>query len=159
MFLIIRDVNNYCAMPTNAISYEEYKVKGCFETDKLYSRKNGNIIYEAVIKNIIDNIDIEETIKSCDNIIKFMFSFKSKYSVYLGGEKIQKINRYVVTVEGKPMTTIDINNTVKFVPYGECVSLINKFEKVKINFDFYIERAKLLLNELTYKEFNIFGEN
>ncbi len=95
------------------------KTKGLFiDQVKLGKGMAATIIPEAIIKRLADNIPVEETIRNCQDIHKFLTYQKvsKDYSVEYNRKLIQRINRYYVSTDGPWLYKC------KIIPGGETVS-------------------------------------
>lgn len=124
--MIIRDVNNYSAIYSNG----KVKHKGCFEIERAWHKNHSMLIVPKALENYyINNISIEETIKSCTDILDFCKRGRSTGKNILiarNGIKdieLQKNNRYYVSNIG-----VDI---IKIMP--QLKDDDGNFKKDKIN--------------------------
>lgn len=86
-----RDVNNYIAIK------DDYtiKSKGAYGDDAIGKNPAGQIIFEAVRENLLNGTDVDETIRKCDDIRKFVFIRKVNGGcVDAEGNDIGKVIRY-----------------------------------------------------------------
>lgn len=158
----IRDVNNYLMMTTSG----KLKRKGTFEHSiRLLSGYDMPIIGIAVEKYLVDNIPIEETIKSCKDIKLFTQSkrFDKNAKVYsyeytnqqLIEKELNLTNRWYITRKNCKVYKVDL-----YKGKERKVDLSSKFRaKVLLDIDknadissydidyaYYISEAKKLVN-------------
>ena len=86
-----RDVNNYIAIMEDG----KIKSKGAYGDDTIGKNPAGQIIFEAVRENLVNGTDVDETIRNCDDIKKFVFIRKVNGGcVDSDGNEIGKVIRY-----------------------------------------------------------------
>lgn len=86
-----RDVNNYIAIKEDG----KIKYKGGYADDGIGNNPTGQIIYEAVSECLLNGTPIEETIRNCDDIKKFVFIRNVKGGcVDSEGNDVGKVIRY-----------------------------------------------------------------
>ncbi len=90
---VVKDVNNYVAVKPNG----KYKAKGSYVKDLKPYEYSLNIVNKALREYFINDVPVEETISTCQNLRDFQIIAKAgrKYShVLYGGRKInEKTNR------------------------------------------------------------------
>jgi hypothetical protein len=115
-----RDVNSYIATKEKGV-----KTKGAYALDALSKNPHGDVATIAVIGYLTNKVSIEETIRSCKDIRKFLFTRKveggaNKDDKYLGrvvrwyyavGEKTPIVyakngNKVSESEGGKPLMTL-----------------------------------------------------
>lgn len=125
------------------------------------------IIPEAINKYFVEGISPEETIKNCKDIKKFCTFQKvaKDFNLEWGGEPVRHINRYYMSMDGKPLIKFKLENGVKIRPTLLCadsgVTLYNKFdnepiENKRINYQYYIKEAYKIINALEVKQLSLF---
>lgn len=145
------------------------KTKGLFiDQVKLGKGMAATIIPEAIIKRLADNIPVEETIRNCQDIHKFLTYQKvsKDYSVEYDGKLIQRINRYYVSTDGPWIykCKIDHNgNRYKYIKLltNSGVTILNKIEPnmplpKNINYCYYIAAAQKIVNCFKQKQLSLF---
>jgi hypothetical protein len=145
------------------------KTKGLFiDQVKLGKGMAATIIPEAIIKRLADNIPVEETIRNCQDIHKFLTYQKvsKDYSVEYDGKLIQRINRYYVSTDGPWLykCKIDHNgNRYKYIKLltDSGVTILNKIEPnmplpKNINYRYYIAAAQKIVNYFKQKQLSLF---
>lgn len=99
-------INDYLAVKEGYSKTKDpslLKKKGMFiDQVKLGKGMDAMIIPEAINKCLVDKISVEETVRNCKDIHKFITYQKvsKDYSVEYNGELIQRINRYYVSTDG-----------------------------------------------------------
>ena len=126
------------------------------------------IIPEAINKYFVDGISPEKTIRSCDDIKKFCtFQKVDKiFEVFYGNQRVAHINRYYMSLYGKPMYKQRIGAGGK--TYGPeialCadspVTIYNKFddkpiEERGINYPYYISEAYKIIEKMEDKQLTL----
>ena len=145
------------------------KTKGLFiDQVKLGKGMAATIIPEAIIKRLADNIPVEETIRNCQDIHKFLTYQKvsKDYSVEYDGQLIQRINRYYISTDGPWLykCKIDSNgrryNYIKLLTDSGVTILntINKSDELpsNINYSFYIAAAQKIVCMFKHKQLKLF---
>lgn len=126
------------------------------------------IIPEAINKYFVDGIPPEETIKSCDDIKKFCTFQKvdKKFNVFYGIQRVAHINRYYMSLYGKPIYKQRIGADGKtFGPeIALCadspVTIYNKFddkpiEDRGINYPYYISEAYKIIEKMKDQQLSL----
>lgn len=145
------------------------KTKGLFiDQVKLGKGMAATIIPEAIIKRLADNIPVEETIRNCQDIHKFLTYQKvsKDYSVEYNGKLIQRINRYYVSTDGPWLYKCKVDNNGKRYKYiklltNSGVTVLNKIEPnmplpKNINYRYYIAAAQKIVNCFKQKQLTLF---
>lgn len=124
------------------------------------------IIPEAINKCLADGIPVEETIKNCKDIKRFLTYQKvaKDFTVVHGNKKLQRINRYYMShadyyIFKQKMRNGKLSKTNMCTDSG--VSILNKFddrsiEQYKINYQYYISKAKKIVSVLKAQQLNLF---
>mgnify|MGYP005911848013 FL=1 len=79
------------------------KTKGMFITEVLLGKGlSPKIIPEAIIKYFVDGIPVEDTVKGCTDIKKFLMSEKTgkQWHVEYMNQEIQRMNRFYASTDG-----------------------------------------------------------
>jgi len=107
----IRDVNNYISVTTKG----DVKLKGAFEYNNIPLHKNASaiIIPYAVTQYLVNNIPVEETIMTHNNIFDFCIGVRAKSnswyelkgvkSRYIHERKLSKTVRFFISTNGSVM--------------------------------------------------------
>lgn len=160
---------------------DSIKKKGAFLTKvELGKGLTPKIIPEAVIKFFVEGIPVEDTIKSCTDIRKFLMSEKTgkQWTVEYNEQVQQRTNRFYVSNNGYYLWKwkIDDRKYIKknnksipnpnyggklyqnmLVGYG--VTLLNKFDnnmQHDINYQYYIIQAKKIIEQLKPRQLSLF---
>lgn len=153
-----RDVNNYCAITTDG----KKKVKGVFlDSIDLSKGYKSPIIPRAVNQYFVNGTPVEQTIKSCKNILDFCISQKSakEFTMELktlsGTQTLQKTNRFFISnFGGGFLQKRHSDGRVIGLYTGKIVSILNDYDANKpfheynVNLGFYIKEAKDLISEI-----------
>jgi hypothetical protein len=162
--IIFSTVNDYLAIKTDG----EIKKKGDFLTDfELHKNKSARIVPLALEQYFVNNIPIDDTICSHNNIYDFCLRQKaSKDFHYEGlnrarGEKTiyDKLIRYYVSNTGEKLLKVknascDTNAAaISQVEAGEWVMVVCNFlpkdhPMTNINYAYYIEKCERILNKI-----------
>ena len=126
------------------------------------------IIPEALNKYFVEGINPDETIKSCKDIRKFCTFQKvdKQFGVYYGNQKVTHINRYYMSLYGKPIYKQRIGADGK--PFGSQIALCadspvtiyNKFddipiEKRGINYHYYLTEVYKIVEKMDKKQLSL----
>ena len=129
------------------------------------------IIPEAVIKYFVDNIPVEQTIKECKDIKKFMMGQRvdKKFYVEYKDKKIQRINRFYASTngyyihkikveDGKKMRYILLDKSGVTVLNNYLDELCDKDIKCRhINYNYYTSEARKIVENLKCRQLNLFA--
>lgn len=146
----------------------DIKKKGKFITTVLPGKGlSPKIIPEAVIKYFTENIPIEETLKNCNDIRKFLMSEKTgkQWNVEYKDEPQQRTNRFYVGNKGFYLWKWKEDDCGKkqynnmLAGYG--VVLCNKLDDLSvkdkdINYAYYIVECKKLIEQLKPRQLSLF---
>jgi hypothetical protein len=143
------------------------KTKGMFITKVLLGKGlSAKIIPEAIIKYFVDGIPVEQTIKECGDIRKFLMSEKTgkQWHVEYMNEEQQRINRFYASTNGGYLWKWKDNNGVpayQNMLTASGVTLLNKFdnkpiEERKINYRYYLKEALKIIEELQLRQLELF---
>jgi hypothetical protein len=162
--MVIRDVNNYIAIDTHG----KVKKKGQFETEvDFHKNPSFLIIPKAIEQYFINNIPLEDSIKSCEDIYDFCAGIKRKGNFNLnlykhtGSIEIiepqQKVTRYIVsdskTEAGLLVKDFDDGRKVSALA-NTLVQPVNTIRDINakdyaLNYDFYIKSARKVMESIT----------
>lgn len=145
------------------------KTKGMFLTEiTLGKGMPATIIPEAVIKRLVDQIPVADTINNCTNLNKFITYQKvgKEFSVEYNNNLIQRINRFYMSTNGPYLYKCKVDNTGKRSNYEKInansgVTIVNNFENLSsfptnINYRYYIYKANIIINDLITKQLRLF---
>lgn len=144
------------------------KKKGMFiDTVTLGKGMAPMIIPEAINKYFVDGIDPHETVYNCKDILKFCTYQKvaKKFEVLYGGKKVQHINRYYMSMDGKELVKKDPLDTTGRKPTALCagsvVTIYNTFddkpiEERKINYKYYLGEIYKIIEMLEVNQLSLF---
>lgn len=142
-----RDINNYIAIKEDG----SCKAKGAYSTPGLQKNPNSLICIEAVKALLTKNISIEQTIKECKDITKFVSVIKvtgggEKDGVYLG----KTVRHYYAKgVQGCINRVVNGNKVPNTDGARPCQDLPRSFP-ADVNFEKYIEEANKILVEVGF---------
>ena len=141
--------------------------KGMFITEPVLGKGLApTIIPESVINYFVYNIPIEDSVKNCTDIYKFLMSQRvdKKFKVEYNDKYIQRINRWYASTDGCYLYTVDESKTP--FKYSNLlkrsgVTILNKIddkpvEKRKINYPYYISEARKIVNQLQCRQLDLF---
>lgn len=176
-------INDYIAVKEGYHKTKDKKLiktKGMFITEVLLGKGlSPKIIPEAIINYFVDNIPVEETIKNCRDIRKFLKAEKTgkQWTVEYNDKIQQRINRFYVSNNGYYLWKFKTDSGVKEYQNmlkGYAVTLHNKFYSDEdlqwkyaqgetfesiydINYNYYISQCKKIINEIKPKQLNLFN--
>ena len=165
-------INDYLAVKEGYSETKDPKLlkkKGMFIDEvKLGKGMDAMIIPESVNKCLVDKVPVEETIRNCKDINKFITYQKVSrdYSVEYDGKLIQRINRYYISNDGSWLykCKVDSNNHrsnyIKLLT-DSGVTIMNTIEKDQpipsnINYRFYISAANKIVSFFKNKQLTLF---
>lgn len=141
--------------------------KGMFITEPVLGKGLApTIIPEAVINYFVFNIPVEDTIRNCDDIRKFLMSQRvdKKFKVEYNDKYIQRINRWYASTNGCYIYTVDESKTP--VKYSNLlkksgVTILNYIDDIstknrKINYPYYISEARKIIDQLVCRQLDLF---
>ena len=141
--------------------------KGMFITEPVLGKGLApTIIPEAVINYFVYNIPVEDTIRNCDDIRKFLMSQRvdKKFKVEYDDKYIQRINRWYASTNGCYLYTVDESKTP--VKYSNLlkksgVTILNYIDNIstknrKINYPYYISEARKIIDQLVCRQLDLF---
>lgn len=122
------------------------------------------IVAEAVQKYFVEGIPVEDTLKNCDDITKFLTFQKvgKQFEVEYGGKPCRHINRYYVSMDGQRLQKIDKEKNKRIDLVADSgVTLFNVLEDIKpkdahINYKFYRQQIYGFIDNMTYKQQTLF---
>ena len=141
--------------------------KGMFITEPVLGKGLApTIIPEAVINYFVYNIPVEDTIRNCNDIRKFLMSQRidKKFKVEYDDKYIQRINRWYASTNGCYLYTVDESKTP--VKYSNLlkksgVTILNYIDDIstknrKINYPYYISEARKIIDQLVCRQLDLF---
>lgn len=141
--------------------------KGMFITEPVLGKGLApTIIPEAVINYFVFNIPVEDTIRNCNDIRKFLMSQRvdRKFKVEYDDKYIQRINRWYASTNGCYLYTVDESKTP--VKYSNLlkksgVTILNYIDDIstknrKINYPYYISEARKIIDQLVCRQLDLF---
>lgn len=144
------------------------KKKGMFITKvQLGKGLTPKIIPEAVIKYFIDGTPVEDTVKGCKDIRKFLMAEKTgkQWHVEYMKEEIQRTNRFYASTNGgylwKWKQTSNTDKQYQNMLAASGVTLLNKFddkpiEDRKINYRYYLRECYKIIEDLKPRQLSLF---
>ena len=144
------------------------KQKGMFITKvQLGKGLTPKIIPEAVIKYFVDGIPVEDTIKGCKDIKKFLMAEKTgkQWNVEYMKEDIQRTNRFYASTNGgylwKWKQVGNAEKQYQNMLAASGVTLLNKFddkpiEDRKINYRYYLRECYQIIEDLKPRQLSLF---
>jgi hypothetical protein len=138
--------------------------KGSFITETLLVKGLApTIIPKAVINYFTKNIPVEETIKNCHDIRDFLMGQRvgKQFSVIHGETPVQRTNRFYASTNGAYIFKVKAVEEPEHMLSESGVTILNKFDDLpiedrKINYRYYISKARKIIIEFTEKELSLF---
>ena len=175
-------INDYIAVKEGYHKTKDKKLiktKGMFITEVLLGKGlSPKIIPEALINYFVDNIPVEETIKNCKDIRKFLKAEKTgkQWTVEYNNQIQQRINRFYVSNDGYYLWKFQgegVNKEYQNMLKGYGVTIHNKlysdedlqwkyahgetFESIyNINYKYYIIQCKKIIEEMKPRQLSLF---
>lgn len=168
--IVIRDVNNYLAVDID----DNIKKKGIFETEKQYHKDNSFLVVpKALEQYYVNNVPIEQTIRANKNIYDFCGRYKAykgwhaQYNYSKRGKVIEEnhgriLRFYPVSEGGGVAFKINEDGRIHYLLAGQRTMKFNQFfdpgkwEKYRINYDFYVEECRKIMDQIQPKQLNLF---
>jgi DNA polymerase elongation subunit (family B) len=143
--LYSRDVNNYIAIKPDG----EVKTKGTFKAGDLQKNTQNDICNEALIAYLKDGTPIEETIRACKDIRKFVTVRTVKGGGVYAGQYLGKVVRWYYGTDS--LGTINYVKSGNKVPRTDgCIPLMDlpiDFPN-NVDYNWYIAETKDLLMDI-----------
>lgn len=124
------------------------------------------IIPEAINKFLADNIPVEDTIRNCTNILKFLTYQKvnKKYEVEYNNKIVQRINRYYVSTNGYSLYKRKLENgQYSYINMlkNNGVIILNDLSNVNklpddIDYKYYISEANKIIDKFFTFQLTLF---
>lgn len=124
------------------------------------------IIPEAVIKYFTDGVPIEETIRKCTDIRKFVMGQRvdKKFRVEYNDKQVQRINRFYASTNGCYLYKVKEENgqlSYSNLLTKSGVTLLNKYDDVDIkcrhiNYAYYVAEARKIVEQLKCRQLSLF---
>lgn len=165
-------INDYLAVKEGYSETKDPKLlkkKGMFIDEvKLGKGMDAMIIPESVNKCLVDKVPVEETIRNCKDINKFITYQKVSrdYSVEYDGKLIQRINRYYISTDGPWLYKCKVDENGRRYKYIKLLTdsgvtimnTINKADELpsNINYSFYIAAAQKIVCVFKHKQLKLF---
>jgi DNA polymerase elongation subunit (family B) len=140
-----RDVNNYIAIKPDG----EVKTKGTFKAGDLQKNPQNDICNEALIAYLKDGTPIEETIRACKDIRKFVTVRTVKGGGVYAGQYLGKVARWFYGTDS--LGTINYVKSGNKVPRTDgCIPLMDLPIDFPSNVDYnwYVNETKDLLMDI-----------
>lgn len=162
--IVFSSVNDYIAIKTD----NSIKLKGDYVIDfELYKNKSARIVPISLKEYFVNNVPIEKTIKSHNNIYDFCIRQKAsrdfhyegvnrttgevsvynkliRYYVSNTGEKVYKIKNPECTTNAATRAQVEAGEWLCFV----CNKLEKTHPTTNVNFDYYVNRAQKIINKV-----------
>lgn len=161
-------INDYLAIKEGYKKTKDTKLlkkKGLFiDTVSLGKGMKPIIIPEAINKYLADGTPVEETIKNCKDLNKFITYQKvnKKFKVEYNNQFITRINRYYISRKGYNLFKVD-PQTNKYISLlsGVGVIIVNNFDDIEefpndINYRYYINEANKIISPFKYIQLSLF---
>lgn len=134
-----RDVNSYI----NVKMDNKTKTKGAYALDSLAKNPHGDISVIAVVEYLVNGTPLEQTIRSCDDIRKFVFLRKVEGGAMKNDEFLGKVVRwYYSTQDNTPIVYAKNGNKVSESDGGKPVMSLPDTLPDDIDYQRYIDMAK-----------------
>ena len=164
-------INDYLAIGKGYSETKDKKLikqKGLFiDSVKLGKGMQPMIIPEALNRYFADGVPIEQTIRECKDLSKFIAYQKAdkKFSVEYNNKLISRINRYYVSTNGPYLYKCEVVDG-KRVGYTNMlkasgVTIVNNLDEIKefpknINYKYYIAECNKILSPFIHRQTSLF---
>lgn len=143
--LYARDINNYIALKKDG----GVKLKGVFAPVGLQKNPANEICTGAVVKFLMDGTPVEDSIRGCQDVRKFVTVRQVKGGAVHGGDYLGKAVRWYYSIAGYgPIIYRSNGNAVArsdgAIPLMELPDAV----PADIDYDWYITEAKSILEEI-----------
>lgn len=131
-------VSDYLAVTTD----QKVKKKGKFGNTGLSKNCKYEIVFDALYEYLVNGVEVEQTVKNCKDIKKFMCMSKVKNGGIWRGQMLGKTVRWIYSHNGEEIRDSVSNNKVS--ESSDALALLQLPTKIPtcINYDIYIEKAK-----------------
>ena len=148
----IRDVNNYLAVREDG----SVKRKGAYEYELGWHQNAGALVVPKVAEKVlVEGAPIRQTVENWPDVHDFMLRTKVPRTSYLqwGDDEVQRVSRYLVTTDGKPLTKWmpPLKGKTEWrkiaVESGWLVQVCNRIEDATghIDFNYYVQEVEKLV--------------
>lgn len=168
--MIIQDVNNYIGVYTDAAKAP--KKKGLFETTIMYHKNPSYLVVTKALENyFVNNIPIEQSIKSHNQIYDFFGGVKKKRDFKLNlhrnvagndfVEEQEKVTRYIIATpggdsgllfkeyqDGRKTAKIGIVAGMPVLPVQTVKPGFEDPKRYPINYDWYCKEARKIVESI-----------
>jgi DNA polymerase elongation subunit (family B) len=143
-----RDVNNYLAVTTSG----KTKTKGAFAEIGFSKNPTGEIIVDAVIAYLQNGTPLEDTLKACKDITKFVSVRKVTGGAVWNGAYLGKVVRWYYAVDGQPMYYKTNNNKVPKTDGSKPLMVLPDTIPDDINYSQYVNECISILQNIGERE-------
>jgi len=137
-----KDVNNYIAFTDDG----KTKLKGLYSKPGFMKNPTNEICVEAAIEYLKNKSPIEEKIRNCKDITKFVTIRTVNGGAYFNGESIGKICRWYYDGKGRNFEYKNGNRVPKSV---NAAPLFDLHFPNDLDYDYYIKETKLIINSFS----------
>lgn len=140
-----RDVNNYIAVKLDG----KVKTKGCFKSGGLQKNPQNEICNMAVIKHLTEGAELEDTIRACEDVTKFLTVRTVKGGAVKGGVYLGKAIRWLYRKGERGTINYKSNNNTVPRTFGAypVMDILEVFP-TDIDYDWYLKEAYELLADV-----------
>jgi hypothetical protein len=139
------NVNNYIAVKDNGV-----KCKGWYAPSGLSKNPTSLICVDAVIAHITESAPIEQTIKSCSDVTKFLTVRAVKGGGEWEGEYLGKVVRWYHSTNGAPITYKSNGNKVAKSDGAKPLMDLPNTLPTDIDYQVYINESQNILEVIGY---------
>lgn len=146
--LYSRDVNNYFA-----VKGTEVKGKGIFAAPGLMKNPTNRICYEAITSNALTHEPIEDHIRNCTDITKFLTVRRVNGGAVKGDELIGKVIRWYYSTDAEGTLNYKKNgNKVPRTDNAQPLMDLPTELPTDIDYDWYINETRSIMRDCAYEE-------
>ena len=144
-----RDVNNYLAVKSDGV-----KGKGIFAESGLMKNPAAEICYEAIKENALHHTPIEQYIRDCTDVTRFLVVRTVRGGAIKDGVEVGKVIRwYYSTQTDTPITYKTSGNKVPKSEGGMPLMDLPDELPSDIDYDWYIRNTREIMESCAYEEY------
>jgi hypothetical protein len=146
-----KDVNNYIAVLAKPKGSEKAKTKGAYAPTGLKKNPTNQIVTDAVLALLVDRVPVEETIRCCKDIRKFVQVRTVKGGAVKDGNYLGKAIRwyYAKGEEGTIIYALNGHDVPRSKGAAPLMSLPAQLPD-NIDYERYIAEAETMLKDVAY---------
>lgn len=145
--LYSRDVNNYVAIKPDG----KVKLKGVFAPTGLMKNPVNAVVVDAVIGHLTKGIPVNDTIRACDDVRRFLTVRTVAGGAVQGGEYLGKCVRWYYSTQSPGPVTYKTNGNKAARSDGSKAMMTLTCIPENLDYDWYVSEATALLADIGAK--------